>query len=138
MRRTPFNRRGRGARIEVAPLSERYSPILHRTFDSKAEMKYAHCLYAQEQAGEIRDLQFQVTTRLCKGITLRIDFKYWDEHIDEWVWDEYKGFPTDMWKLKRNVWAGGLGPGLLRVTKWANKVVGYTHTDIWPGRKEQQ
>ena len=123
--------------------AERYwSPILKREFHSTAEGHYAEHLYGREQNGEIADLQFQVRVKLVTGLTMVVDFKYFDFGLTyhdargEWVWDEFKGAEQDQWKTKRNVWAAGLGPGWYRVTKaLKNKLLPYSRTDYWPEGK---
>lgn len=118
-----------------------YSEMIGRWFDSAAECRYGEHLWLRQKAGDIRDLQFQVTVPLVLngvklGISMRVDFKYYDEYLDELVWDEYKGFPTDQWKLKRKLWEAGAGPGLYRVTRDGNKVVRYPYDLIRPKTSE--
>ena len=114
-----------------------YSPLVKRTFDSAAEMRYGEYLFAREQNGEISDLQFQVTVQLCKAVRLRVDFKYFDKKLGETVWDEFKGFETPAWKTKCSVWAAGLGPGLLRVTyERKNKVEHWRWVEHWPAKEK--
>lgn len=117
------------------------SPVLNRTFDSIAEGHYGEWLWARQEAGEIEGLVkgpgsgkgFQVRTPLIVngvslGINMYVDFKYYDLNLngrlnvvggEQWVWDEFKGFPTDQWKLKKRIFIAGGGPGLYRVTRAA-------------------
>ncbi len=103
-----------------------FSHLLKRTFDSLGEMRYAEHLHFRQLAGDISDLQFQVrwdcevAGRRIGGRYMRIDFKYYDKHLDEWVWDDFKGPVTKDWAVKRDIWAAG-GPGTLRITKKGTK-----------------
>ena len=123
-------------KFNVAPKTERYSVLLKRTFHSKAECRYAEHLYARQLNHEISDLQFQVRVVLKDRVLttpMIVDFKYFDERLGEWVWDEFKGMETTAWRRQRKAWAL-LGPGLYRVTK-ANRrdrVEPYRHELIRP------
>ncbi len=119
-----------------------WSNLTKRWFDSAAEMRYGDHLFARQCNGEIRDLEFQVNVPLViGGVRLglsRVDFKYYEhrwrgQQREQWVWDEFKGFETDVWKLKKKLWAAGGGPGMLRVTKAnKNRSLPYTFEEIWP------
>ena len=86
--------------------------------DSGTEGDYYELLMLREQAGDIKNLQRQVTVPLHIGKYrhMRVDFRYFDNYLGEMVWDEYKGHETTEWKLKRDMWAAW-GPGLYRVTR---------------------
>ena len=125
-------------KYNVGQQSERYSILWKRTFHSVAERRYADHLFALEQNGEIRDVSFQVPVRLGDpqtglSLTMRVDFKYFDERLAEWVWDEFKGFETSAWRRQKKAW-GILGPGLYRVTKAnrADKIEPYRFEEIRP------
>ena len=115
-----------------------YSVLLDRYFDSEAERRYGEHLYAREQNGEIADLQFQVRWR-CQVNGVRIgrrcmylDFRYFDKQLAEYVWDDFKGYLTPQWALKRDLWKVD-GPGLLRITRERKgQLVRYVHDDIRP------
>lgn len=108
MRRTPLKRNA--PRYKSRKTSD--------GFDSAVERDYFHHLKMLEQAGEISDLQKQVTVRLHIGRSryMKPDFRYFDNRLGETVWDEYKGYETEMWRIKRDLWAA-YGPGLYRVTR---------------------
>lgn len=71
-------------------------------------------LVAREKAGELRDIECQVTTRLTAGITHKTDFKCWDIKSDEPLWVEYKGFVDQRWRDIQKLWKY-YGPGKLKV-----------------------
>ncbi len=105
----------------------------HRTegWDSKAERTYWDQLQLLETAGDIRDLRRQVRVPLGIGQRyFRMDFVYWDNRLDEWIFDDFKGFATPEWKLKADIWAAGFGPGILRITTRKRKY--YHHEDRHP------
>lgn len=85
-----------------------------RTFDSNSEAYCFDFLSELVKAGEIKDLECQQTIHLVAGIRLRVDFKFFDLKLNETVYGEYKGFPTDEWRLKKKLW-GVFGPGRLRI-----------------------
>ncbi len=103
------------------------SDIIGRTFHSDAERRYAEVLYAREQAGEIAGLRYQVSVKLLGAVTMRPDFYYVED--GEKVWDEFKGFTTDSWRLQRKLWEVA-GPGHYRVTR--ERKGRYVHDDIYP------
>ena len=117
----------------MKPLRLRPKYGAHRTqhWDSKAEHRYAEQLVLLEAGGEIKHLQRQV--RVPTGIGqrfFRMDFVYWDCRLDEWVFDDFKGLVTPIWKLKADIWAAGFGPGILRIT--TRKKGYYHHEDRRP------
>jgi len=86
-------------------------------FDSGAESECYAFLKLLERAGEIKDIERQVTVYLTKArISYRVDFKIYDLKLFEDVWVEYKGFETPEWRIKRKLWMF-YGPGRLRVYK---------------------
>ncbi len=103
------------------------SDIIGRTFHSDAERRYAEVLYAKEQAGDISGLTFQVHIKLLGVVAMRPDFYYLEG--GEPIWNEFKGFATDTWRMQRRIWEV-CGPGHYRVTKEVKN--GYAHDDIYP------
>lgn len=85
-----------------------------RSFHSKGERDCYEMLVLREKAGEIRELECQVTTRLTAGITHKTDFKCWDNLKDEPLWVEYKGFVDQRWRDIQKLWRF-YGPGRLKV-----------------------
>lgn len=116
------------------------SPIIGRTFDSAGECAYAEHLAAREANGEISDLQFQAVVRMLDGhIAWKVDFSYIEHRLSEAVpkpqriWNEFKGFETPDFKLKRKIWVVGYGPGILRVTyKRKSKIYPYRAEEYIP------
>jgi len=127
-------------KYNVAPRTERYSAILNRTFHSKAERRYGEHLYARQQNGEIHGLDFQIRVILrdrVLSIPMIVDFTYFDERLDVWVWDEFKGMETPSFRRQKKAWAL-LGPGLYRITKanHRDKMQPYRFEEIWPVKAE--
>ena len=120
-----------------------FSALSKRWFDSAAECRYADHLYARQENGEIEGLRYQVKVPLVindvvLGISLRVDFMYFDKDLGVVVYDEFKGYATREWKLKKKLWAAGAGPGVLRVTyPRKSKVEPYRHDEIWPAGMER-
>lgn len=87
-----------------------------RSFDSKGEKGCYDLLLLLEKAGEIRDIEQQVSIDLIAGIKYRADFRFWDILLGEKVLGEYKGMETEVWRLKRKLYTV-FGPHRLRVFK---------------------
>ena len=128
---------GRANKYNVAPKSRRWSPIFKAHFDSMAEMNYGHHLYARQQNGEIHSLERQKNVRISEPegvfhMNTRVDFYYYDNRLDCWVWDEFKGMELGLFRQLKLAWARW-GPGLYRVTKASkSRLVPYRQEDIWP------
>ena len=125
MKRSPIKRRQKYGNQRT------YSMLCKRHFDSAAEARYADHLFARQENGEIRGLEFQVKVHFSVqgvdlGITHRVDFRYIElTNIPLWVGDppllvhdEYKGKKTSDWVLKKKLYAAGAGEGVvaLKVT----------------------
>lgn len=107
----------------------KYRNVRAEGWDSQAERRYYDVLLLREKAGEISNLRRQVRVDLHIGQRyMRIDFVY--EEDGETIYDDYKGFPTPAWKIKADIWAAGIGPGILRITRKVSG--GYHRTDIHP------
>lgn len=135
MKRSPFKRKARKSKYGNESCT---SGLLKRKFDSKGECRYAEHLYARQCNGEIEDLQFQVRWDCrVRGVRIgqrymRIDFRYFDKHLGEYVWDDFKGLVMPEWALKADLWRAD-GPGLLRITKARrNKLTPYFTEEIRP------
>lgn len=108
------------------------SDIIGRNFHSDAERRYAEYLYAKEQAGEIRDLEYQKKVVLLGALSMIVDFRYYDNELGCLVHDEFKGFATDKWRLQRKIWEQ-CGPTVYRVTKeHPDPINRYHWTEIHP------
>lgn len=68
------------------------SVLCGRVFDSKAEARRGEELYLLEKAGQIKDLQYQVSFRLCEKPRIRvtIDFLYFEELPDLTIKNHYE------------------------------------------------
>lgn len=89
------------------------------TFASKREARRYGVLKMLEQAGEIRELERQVSFPLmCDGKPIKIrsrgvpngrqvryvaDFVYFDVRSNRRVVEDVKGYPSDVYKLKRAI-----------------------------------
>lgn len=87
------------------------------SFSSKGEAGLHQMLLLMEKAGEVSSIRVQDHVYLTDARILYIaDFVVWDVKLSETVWIEYKGFETDVWRIKRRLWMH-YGPGKLRVYK---------------------
>ena len=75
------------------------------SFDSKLELSHYENLELLQKAGNISNLQRQVSIRLAKSPKCRIiykaDFVFFDNNSKEWVVMDSKGFITDSFRLKK-------------------------------------
>ena len=98
------------------PKPGKFGNVREEGWDSKSERRRYKQLCLMQKSGEISKLQRQVTVQLHIGRrSMRLDFVYWDHHLEEFVYEDHKGWTTDAWKIKADVWAAGFGPGLLRI-----------------------
>lgn len=87
------------------------------SFPSKLEASVYQILKIMEKAGEIKDLKTQEYVYLTEArIAYIADFSYIDCKSGEKVWAEAKGLETDVWRIKRRLWAY-FGPGQLVIYK---------------------
>lgn len=87
------------------------------SFASQFECAVFNFLLLREKAGELKDIQCQDHVYLTKADICYIpDFKFLDLKTNEFVWAEAKGFETDVWKIKKRLWAH-YGPGRLEIYK---------------------
>lgn len=101
-------------KFNVAPKEQRMSD--GRAFASKGERDCYEMLKLMERAGDIRDLECQVTTELIPKLTHKTDFKCFDLKRNEPLWIEYKGFEDQRWRDIKKLWKH-CGPGRLKVYK---------------------
>jgi len=94
----------------------KYRAIRTNGFTSKGEHDCYQMLKLREKAGEITDIECQVTSELTAGITHKTDFKVWDRTIHEFVFIEFKGFEDHRWLLIKKLWKV-YGPGRLQIYK---------------------
>lgn len=87
-----------------------------RSFHSKGERDCYQMLLLMEKAGEIRDIECQVTTELLPMLTHKTDFKVWCLKRDEPLWVEYKGMDDQRFRDIKKIWKH-CGPGRLRIYK---------------------
>lgn len=86
-------------------------------FDSKLEAALYQLLLLREKAGEIRDIETQVTVYLSPmRFMYRPDFRFVDVATGEQVYAESKGFETVQWKRNYRTWKV-CGPGKLEIWK---------------------
>lgn len=98
------------------PKPGKYGNVKEEGWDSQAERRRYRELLLMEKAGEISNLKRQVRVDLHVGRRyMKIDFMYYDNHLDEMCWEDHKGFMTALWAFKADIWCAGFGPGLLRI-----------------------
>lgn len=102
-----------------------------RRFDSKLESALHDYLLEQEKVGEIADIKQQVRVKLTLAEIVYIpDFSAIDLKTGTLCYYEGKGFETDVWRIKRRLWAF-YGHGPLYVFKGSYKKL-YLHEVIIP------
>ena len=71
-----------------------FSELCGRTFDSKAEARRGEELVLLEKAGEIKDLEYQVSFLLCQkpNIKIKVDFAY--QENGNKIFEDVKGVMT--------------------------------------------
>jgi hypothetical protein len=85
------------------------------SFASKLEASVYDHLKLQETKGIIYDLRCQDIIYMTKSrIGYRVDFSAISRQTGERRYYEAKGYPTDVWKIKRRLWVH-YGPGTLEV-----------------------
>jgi hypothetical protein len=85
------------------------------SFGSKGEASLFDYLKLREKVGEIINVEVQKHVKLTKaGIVYIADFMAWDCVLEQPVWYEYKGFETEVWKIKKRLWKY-YGPGRLEI-----------------------
>lgn len=88
-----------------------------RSFSSQGERDCFGYLTLLEKAGEIRDIECQVSVELTDArLRWVLDFKFFDLKLNETVWADFKGFETERWFTLKKLWPH-YGPGRLRVFK---------------------
>lgn len=85
-------------------------------FDSKREAKRYLELKLLERAGEVTGLELQVPIALegrdgailtptGRQMRYKADFRYYDHRLGAWVIEDAKGWPTDVYKMKKAILA---------------------------------
>lgn len=88
-----------------------------RSYASGGEAECMAFLRLLEKAGKLSNIKQQDTVYMTKSrVSLRVDFRVFDEELKETVWIEFKGFETSDWLIKKKLWPN-YGPGLLRIYK---------------------
>src|ERR1035437_3012186 len=76
-----------------------------QSFDSQLEASVHQILLLRERAGEIRNIRSQVTLKLTRaGIGYRVDFVATDCKTGQDFGIEAKGFPTEVWGIKKRLY----------------------------------
>jgi hypothetical protein len=85
------------------------------SFASAGEFALYRMLKLRVSAGEIKDLKVQDTCYLTRArIIYKPDYRFAYTANDETAWAEYKGFFTDAFNIKLNLWRY-YGPGKLEL-----------------------
>ena len=103
------------------------------SFASKGEADCYDYLVNLNKAGEIGEIACQVHVYLTDAaIDLIVDFAAEEFNTSQLVYHEYKGYETDVWRIKRRLWKY-YGPGRLYVYKKNSRGI-YLHETITPKR----
>jgi len=102
------------------------------SFQSKGEAAcYAHLKFL-EKAGYLTVLQVQDHVRMTDAQILYIaDFVVMNLETGEKEWAEFKGFETDIWKIKKRLWEY-YGPGILKIYKQRSNGSVFHHDTVVP------
>lgn len=104
-----------------------------RSFASKGEAGLFQYLKALEAKGELKIVALQPNVTLSPfKIKMIPDFLVRYLNSEELVYVEYKGFETDVYKIKREIWKV-IGPGKLVVYKGYGSGLTITETIIPQG-----
>ena len=95
-----------------------------KSFDSKREADRYSELKLLQSGGMIRDLELQVAVMLQgmngplktatgRAMKCTVDFRYWCEDRQAWIYEDAKGYPSRDWPVRKAVLAAqGIGaPG---------------------------
>lgn len=84
-------------------------------FPSMLEADTYRYLKNLQDIGEIKSIELQQAVYLTDArISYKTDFKVVDKN--EYVyWVEAKGFETEVYRIKKRLWAAGYGPGELHI-----------------------
>lgn len=105
---------------------------LGHSHGSAGEVQMCLHIQAREQSGECKLEQSQDHVYLTAARILYIpDFKIFDFKLNETVWEEFKGFETDIFLIKKRLWKAGYGPGRLRIYKMNRRGI-YLDEEILP------
>lgn len=75
------------------------------SFMSQGEANCYAYLKLLEQAGEIRDIETQVTVRLTRAeIRYIMDFRFFDIQKNKVFYADFKGFETERWAILKKLW----------------------------------
>ncbi len=97
----------------------KFNNVKTNGYHSKKEARRAEALKVLETAGEISELREQVKVELipkqdgeraCHWIA---DFVYIDNNTGEEIWEDCKGFRTDVYKIKRKLFQYRYGKKIL-------------------------
>jgi len=81
-----------------------YSTLCNRWFSSKLEATRGEQLRLMEMAGEISDLEYQISFKLCNKpkLTLTVDFGYSSKDREHIILEDVKGYKeTREFRVKR-------------------------------------
>jgi len=111
-----------------------------RSFQSCSERDLYELIKARQLAGEVELIQTQAKVSVCgpqgHSCDSKCKIEYWPDFkirevaSGEIIYEEMKGFATDVWRIKRRLWFH-YGPGLLRVYGKNSRGV-YLAEEIYP------
>lgn len=106
---------------------QKYKNVRTNGFSSKGEFDCYVQLKLRLRAREISDLQTQVWVWLTQTFRCRIDFKFFDRRLNQYIWADFKGAETARWKTIKGLWTE-FGPGPLQVYKGRGLRISLTET----------
>lgn len=95
----------------------KYNAVRSNGFGSKLESAVYQLLLLRQKAGEIKDINQQVSVDLTCGIRWKVDFSYYEKRLKKTAWVEAKGCETERYRMCLKLWRGGHGPGTLLIYK---------------------
>ena len=102
------------------------------SFQSGGEAACYSYLKLLEKAGELEVVQVQDHVKLTDAHIVYIpDFKIKNLITNEIEWAEFKGFETDVWKIKKRLWEY-YGPGILKIYKQRSNKTIILHETVIP------
>jgi hypothetical protein len=103
--------------------------------DSKAERDFLiHYFAIKEEAGLVKHICKWPTVHLTEYINWKLDYKYFDCKIDQWIYTDVKGVEGERFRVLKALWKT-IGPSILEIAKKDYKTGLWKIERIRPGVK---